>query len=365
MPSPYVIIGLMSGTSLDGIDAALIRTDGEDYIEHIDFITRPYDDALRTKLRKCLGQADAAQDFIQQAARELTLCHAQIVNELIAKHPDLNIDAVGFHGQTIYHAPHDGVTIQIGDAALLAAETGCDVVYDYRSADVAAGGEGAPLLPLYHRAIALKAQLDLPVTFLNIGGVSNITQVNGRDDQQIFACDTGPGNALIDDAMQKLFNQKYDTDGIVSKKGVINEDLLSKWLAAPYFARPAPKSLDRDAWAIDDAYNLAPTDCIATLSAFTIRSIAHHIGETHAIYVCGGGRHNGYIMDELAAALSCPVQPIEALGYDGDAIEAEGFAYLAARILDGKVISLPTTTGLKAGALSGAIYKTTDKRAVI
>ncbi|MEC7702742.1 MAG: anhydro-N-acetylmuramic acid kinase [Pseudomonadota bacterium] len=362
MPSPYIIIGLMSGTSLDGIDAALIETDGERHVKRIDFMSRPYDDALRDKLRRCLGQQDATQDYIQDAARDMTLAHSALVKELCAAHPDLQIDAIGFHGQTIYHAPNDGVTIQIGDAALLAEDTGIDVVYDFRSADVAAGGEGAPLLPLYHRAIALNEHLELPVTFLNIGGVSNITQIDGADDAAIYACDTGPGNALIDDAMQRLFNKKYDTDGITSKNGVIHTDILDKWMAHPYFKRSAPKSLDRDAWAAEDAYSLAPHDSIATLAAFTIESISHHITSTNAVYVCGGGRHNTFFMDGLSAKLSCPVKPIEALGYNGDSIEAEGFAYLAARILNGQPVSLPTTTGTAPNTLSGSIYKRAQDR---
>lgn len=353
MPSTYTIIGLMSGTSLDGVDGAILRTDGHAHIEILDFISLEYPDALRSKLRRCFGERDVQQDFVQDAAHDMTLFHAELVRTLKARN-DIAIDAIGFHGQTIYHAPDDGITVQIGDAALLAAETGLDVVYDFRSADVRHGGEGAPLLPLYHRAIALKAKLALPTTFLNIGGVSNITQINGLADSEIFACDTGPGNALIDDYVLKATGNKYDTGGIIAKSGRINTACLDKWLTHPYFQRPTPKSLDRDAWDISAIDSLSTEDAIATLSAFTVRSIAQHINTTQSVYVCGGGRHNQFIMAQLAIALDCPVQPIEALDYDGDAIEAQGFAYLAARVLQGLPISLPTTTGTKQGTLSGA-----------
>ncbi len=356
MPSTYTIIGLMSGTSLDGVDGAILRTDGHAQIEALDFITLEYPDALRDKLRRCFGERDATQDFIQDAAHDMTLFHAALVRTLKARN-DIAIDAIGFHGQTIYHAPDDGITVQIGDAALLAAETGLDVIHDFRSDDVHHGGEGAPLLPLYHRAIALKEKLSLPTTFLNIGGVSNITQINGVADSEIFACDTGPGNALIDDYVLKATGNKYDTGGIIAKSGAINTPCVDKWLRAPYFQRPAPKSLDRDAWDIGTIDSLSTEDAVATLSAFTVRSIAQHIDATQSVYVCGGGRHNTFIMQQLSMALDCPVLPIEMLDYDGDAIEAQGFAYLAARVLQGLPISLPTTTGTKQGTLSGVTIR--------
>lgn len=356
MPSTYTIIGLMSGTSLDGVDAAILKTDGESYIEPIDFMSSEYPEALREKLRQCFGHKDPEQEFIQDAAREMTLFHADIVNQLKAKH-SMAVDAVAFHGQTIYHAPEDGVTVQIGDGALLAKETALNVVYDFRSADVANGGEGAPLLPLYHLAIARHKKLATPVTFLNIGGVSNITQINQLSESNIYACDTGPGNALIDDYLLKTLNIKYDTGGIIAKSGQFDQDLINQWLDHPYFQKPAPKSLDRDAWDVRAVEKLDNEDAVATLSSFTVQSIAHHIHETDAIYVCGGGRHNDYLMKNLSVALDCDVEPIEKLGYNGDAIEAEGFAYLAARILNGKPVSLPTTTGVKKDIKSGKIAK--------
>jgi anhydro-N-acetylmuramic acid kinase len=348
----------MSGTSLDGADGAIIRTDGHQHIEIIDFLSLEYPQPLRNKLRRCFGQRDAMQDFVQDAAHDMSTFNAELVHALMARN-STPIDAIGFHGQTIHHAPDDKLTLQIGDAALLSAQTGLDVIHDFRSADVANGGEGAPLLPLYHRAIALKESLDLPVTFLNIGGVSNITQINGHGDADMFACDTGPGNALIDDYMLKATGNKYDTDGITAKSGVADPACIDRWLSAPYFQRPAPKSLDRDAWDIHEISSMSTADAAATLSAFTVRSIAHHIDATHDVYVCGGGRHNQFIMEELSKALQCPVRPIETLGYDGDAIEAQGFAYLTARILQGLPISLPTTTGTKQSTLSGKILRST------
>lgn len=354
MPSTYTIIGLMSGTSLDGVDAALLETNGTDIIKPIGFISAPYPDALRKSLRHCLSRSDRDSADIKAAEKDMTLFHAELCQKLIDSH-DINIDAIGFHGQTIFHDPDNKTTIQIGDGALLAEKTGHKVVYDFRSADVAHGGQGAPLLPLYHRAIALQQSLDFPITFLNIGGVSNITQINGADDDQIFACDTGPGNALIDDYMNRHYNKKYDTDGIVAKSGVIHQELINHWLEQSYFKLAAPKSLDRDAWDVSEIDHLPPQDAIATLSAFTVQSIAHHIQDTKQIYVCGGGRHNRYIMDSLSETLSCSVNKIEDISYSGDAIEAQGFAYLTARILNDMPISLPLTTGVQGDIRSGQV----------
>tara|TARA_R110002124_G_scaffold287365_1_gene474278 strand:+ start:213522 stop:214622 length:1101 start_codon:yes stop_codon:yes gene_type:complete len=353
MPSIYNIIGLMSGTSLDGVDAALLRTNGQDQSEALDYIECPYPDDLRDKLRACLGQSDASLDFVQETARHMSEFQAQLVRDLQARNAKLRIDAIGFHGQTLFHDPDNGKTLQIGDADLMAALTGLETVYDFRSADVALGGQGAPLIPLYHRAMAQQSGLNLPVTFLNIGGVSNITQINGPEDNALYACDTGPGNALIDDYLLTAKSIKYDTGGIIAKSGVPNEDLIAKWLSHPYFNSPAPKSLDRDAWDTAGINTLSVEDAVATLSAFTVRSIAHHIDTTTALYVCGGGRHNDYIMAELEKTLNCDVHKIEALGYNGDAIEAQGFAYLAARVLQGLPTSLPSTTGVKHSLCGG------------
>jgi anhydro-N-acetylmuramic acid kinase len=353
MPSIYNIIGLMSGTSLDGVDAALLRTNGHDEIEALDFIEQPYPDDLRDKLRACLGQSDPSLGFVQDAALQMSEFQAQLVRQLQERNGTRRIDAVGFHGQTIFHDPENGKTLQIGDATLMAERTGLETIYDFRSADVADGGQGAPLLPLYHRAIAQKEHLTLPVTFLNIGGVSNITQINGLEDNALYACDTGPGNALIDDFLLKTKSMKYDTAGIIAKSGMADEALIAKWLSLPYFQCPAPKSLDRDAWDSSGIEKLSFENAVATLSAFTVRSIAHHIERTTAVYVCGGGRHNEYIMAELGRALECKVHKIEALGYNGDAIEAQGFAYLAARVLQGLPTSLPSTTGVNKPCCGG------------
>ncbi len=221
----YTVIGLMSGTSTDGIDAAVLRTDGEEYIESIASLSLMYDEGLRKRIKGQFGKNQKDSDVVD-VEREITLKHADIVNKLVEKISPLKVDLIGFHGQTIYHAPDIGETLQIGDADLLSKETGIDVVYDFRSADVKAGGEGAPLLPIYHKAIAMKLGLDTPCAFLNIGGVSNVTYIGNDDD--IVAFDCGAGNALIDDVMMAELSKVCDEGGLIASKGDVNCDALQQ-----------------------------------------------------------------------------------------------------------------------------------------
>lgn len=338
----YRAIGLMSGTSLDGIDCALIETDGQGHVKPLGFVTQPYDDALRTRLRSCFGKTECDDDII----RDMTLAHADIV-----KQSGFEADVIGFHGQTTYHAPDDGITLQIGDGALLAEETGIDVVYDMRSADVAASGQGAPLLPLYHQALAKAANLDLPIVVLNIGGVGNVTYI---DENEILAFDTGPGNALMDDYIQKTTGAMFDENGEFAAQGTANNDVLKEWLSHDYFSIKPPKSLDRDEWDIAAFGNvqnddLSQHDFMATLLQFSAQSILksreHMPKPPKQWYACGGGRHNMALMGVLAEYID--LKNMDSLGWDGDATEAEGFAYLAVRSLLNLPLSLPTTTGVK------------------
>lgn len=358
----YRTIGLMSGTSLDGIDAALIRTDGENVIEREAFITRPYPDALRAKLRAGLNKP---RENSLDAEREMTEAHATIIADLLksAGVAATDVDLIGFHGQTISHAPDRGHTCQIGDGSLLARLTGIQVINDFRTADVKAGGQGAPLAPVYHAALA--GQHKKPVAFLNIGGVANVTYIGA--DGTILAFDTGPGNALIDDWMLSKAKRKYDTDGETASQGDINEGVLEQLLAHPFFAAKPPKSLDRDDFVSNLWQDLSLNDGAATLTAFTVDSILlslMHLPEAPASWiVCGGGRLNRYMMQQLQNNLGVPVTPIDELGINGDAIEAEAFAYMAVRSLKGLPISFPGTTGVKQPLTGGTLHKPASRAA--
>ncbi|MDQ7247078.1 anhydro-N-acetylmuramic acid kinase [Dongia sedimenti] len=355
MIEPVWAIGLMSGTSGDGIDAALLKTDGERIIETGPGIGEAYDPAFRARLKAAYGQWDPPAGL----ERELTERHAAVVLRLVAeagKRP-VEVGLVGFHGQTILHEPERHRTRQIGDGALLAELTGLPVVNDFRSADMAAGGEGAPFAPVYHRALA--AGLEKPVAMLNIGGVSNVTWIGEGD--ALIAFDTGPGNALIDDWAMRHTGEPVDRDGALAKSGVVDEAAVARFLENPYFERPAPKSLDRDAFKAFSLGRMKVADGAATLTAITAASIAAGVAHLPAPpkrwLVCGGGRHNPALMEALRARLGVAVDPIEAIGWDGDLIEAQAFAFMAVRSRRGLPISFPGTTGVKQPMSGGRLHQ--------
>jgi len=337
-------IGLMSGTSLDGVDAAWIETDGERITRFGPNVTLLYQNELRADLRRLLDLAPRLtpdDPFLQTIEDRLTRDHAVAVS-MIGRAADL----IGFHGQTILHAPREHRTWQIGNAPLLARITRIPVVHDFRSNDVAHGGEGAPLAPLFHAALA--ADLPKPLLIANIGGVANITWLGSAG--EIIACDTGPGNGPLDDLAQKHLGKPYDENGAFAASGQINQARLQALLSDPFFARPAPKSLDRlsfQSLITRATQGLSPPDAAATLAEFTAASIATApVPEKPTrVLVTGGGRHNRTIMAALQARLTVPVEPVEAVGWNGDALEAQCFAYLAVRAKRGLPLSLPTTTG--------------------
>ncbi len=360
------VIGLMSGTSLDGVDAAFLDTDGEEFVQPGLGLTLPYDSRTRGLLRDALDaarkvtQGDPVPALIGEAERILTAAHADAVRALLKK-VDIkagDVSLIGFHGQTILHRPEQGWTWQIGDGALLARLTGIDVINDFRSADVAAGGEGAPLMPLYHAALARKSGLKQPLVVVNIGGVAQVTYING---DQILAFDTGPGNAPIDDWMQKHTGNPVDEGGAFARSGAVNRATVNQMLDHDFFARLPPKSLDRMDFGLDAVEGLSPAEGAATLAAFTAAAIAkasdHFPKAAETWIVSGGGRHNHFLMDELKAYLTAPVLTAEDAGWDGDMLEAHGFAYLAMRSKRGLPLSLPTTTGVKEPTTGGKLYK--------
>jgi anhydro-N-acetylmuramic acid kinase len=355
-------LGLMSGTSLDGIDAALIRSDGRALVETGPALTVPYDADFRARLRGVLGGCGD----VAGVERELTLRHAAAVKDLLARagRTAAEVTVIGFHGHTILHAPEQRRTWQIGDGALLAAETGIDVVCDMRARDVAEGGQGAPLAPLYHAALALG--LAKPVAVLNLGGVGNLTWI-GPLGGEVIAFDTGPGNALIDDWVARHAGRPVDQDGALARAGRVDQSALDRLLANPYFAQTPPKSLDRDAFDTSMLDGLSAADGAATLTAFTAAAVAIAVEPLPARpvrwLVTGGGRRNPALMDALAAHLAVPVEPVEAVGWDGDALEAQAFAYLALRSLDGLPLSLPTTTGVPRPTSGGVLHRAPGRRA--
>ncbi len=357
----------MSGTSLDGVDAALVETDGEDVAVPGPALGLPYDPAMRAMLRQALDDAQTVAAgapvpySIREAERRLTEVHAEAVQALLKKAglSPRQVALIGFHGQTILHRPAQRWTWQIGDGALLARLTGIAVVNDFRSADVKAGGQGAPLVPLYHAALVGKAaRYELPIVLVNIGGVANVTYI-GRD--EVLAFDTGPGNAPIDDWMHRHSGVPVDEGGEFARTGKVNDAALDKMLENPFFALTPPKSLDRLDFGAAAVEGLSPQDGAATLTAFTAASIAkarEHFAEMpNAWIVCGGGRHNRTLMDGLRARVNAPVLSAEDAGWNGDFIEAEAFAYLAARSVKGLPLSLPTTTGVKEPMTGGKLHR--------
>lgn len=358
-------LGLMSGTSLDGIDAALLYGDGERVTGFGPAATTPFSPALRRLIERAVARAVAAPEEwahapeIAEAAHALTLAHAEAVHRLLdqAGLSPRDLDVIGFHGQTVLHRPERGLSVQIGDGQLLAELCGAPVAGDFRRADVAAGGQGAPLAPLYHaaRARALEAA---PVAVLNLGGVANITWIG--PDGALLAFDTGPGNGLIDAWCATRADRPFDAEGALAAQGRVVESALAALLAHPFFAMIPPKSLDRYDFSLAPVEGLSPADGAATLGAFTAAAVAaalDHLPAPPALWVvCGGGRHNPTLMHELSARLPGRVVPAEAVGWRGDAIEAEAFAFLALRVLRGLPLSLPETTGVPRPLPGGRLF---------
>ena len=343
----------MSGTSLDGIDVAQITTDGRQRVIAGPALTVPYPEDFRDRVRSVLGGIGD----VAAVEAELTRLHAAAVAEFRCRHPDAEFDLIGFHGHTILHRPNERRTWQIGDGALLARLTQCEVVADFRSADVAAGGEGAPLAPLYHAALA--AGLPKPLAVLNLGGVGNVTWI-GRRSNDILAFDTGPGNALIDDWVKRHTGETADFDGALARAGHVSDAHVARFLQAPYFDRKPPKSLDRDDFGGFIPEHLEVADGAATLTEMTAAAVAaatrHFPAPAQEWLVCGGGRRNPAIMQALARRLDTPVRPVEAVGWDGDALEAQAFAYLAVRSILNLPLSLPGTTGAPHPVRGGRLF---------
>ncbi|MFK7744160.1 MAG: anhydro-N-acetylmuramic acid kinase [Roseobacter sp.] len=355
---PLRALGAMSGTSLDGVDAAVVLTDGYSIQEFGPSQYVGYSSAEQSVLAAALGHWDgqaveAATDVIEQA-------HLAVLETF----PD--VDIIGFHGQTLAHAPRTKGTLQVGDGAWLAQALDMPVVWDFRSADVELGGEGAPLAPFFHFACAKYIKATKPVVFLNLGGVGNLTYVDPsfhhpEDAGALLAFDTGPANAPVNDLMQARLGIPFDKDGETAKQGTVEQGALELFLAEPFFARMPPKSLDRNDFAemIALVRELSDADAAATLTgmcaAGVLEGVRHCPQLPAEVLVTGGGRKNPVLMQMLSAALDCPVRPVEAVGLDGDMLEAQAFAYLAVRVARGLPTSCPGTTGVRAAVGGGII----------
>lgn len=362
-------IGLMSGTSLDGVDVAAIETDGERIFRFGPTRYRPYSDDERTLLRQALTDAKGLTGrterpgVLAEAEAFITRAHAEAVEAFLDAEGIARGDvaAVGFHGQTVLHRPDDRLTVQIGDGAALAKRLGLTVAYDFRAADVAAGGQGAPLVPIFHQALARGIDRPHPIAVLNIGGVANVTWVDGGDP---VACDTGPGNALIDDFMRAKTGAPLDRDGDQAARGTIDEAFVARVLANPFFDLPCPKSLDRNDFALANIAlpDMAVADGAATLSALTAASVARVVARLpqapKAWIVAGGGARNPTLMKMLAVRLApATVETADAVGWSSQSIEAQAFAYLAMRTLGGLPITFPQTTGVAEAMTGGVVVR--------
>lgn len=342
-------LGLMSGTSLDGVDAAVIETDGHTLSAFGPGKYRAYSADEQAVLRAALGQWDGAP--VEAAAAVVEAAHRDVIAEFEG------IDLVGFHGQTLAHEPRGRGTLQVGNGARLTETLGVPVVWDFRSEDVAQGGEGAPLAPFFHFACARKIGALAPICFLNLGGVGNLTYVDPSFERPeepgaLLAFDTGPANAPINDLMQARLGAAMDKDGVIAARGTVDDAALKQFLTSPYFERTPPKSLDRNDFDRSAALveSLPDADAVATLTAMATAAVVRGIGlcpqPPSRLLVTGGGRLNPVMMAMLCDALECPVEPVEAVGLDGDMLEAQAFAYLAVRVARGLPTSCPGTTGV-------------------
>ncbi|ESQ76990.1 anhydro-N-acetylmuramic acid kinase [Asticcacaulis sp. YBE204] len=366
------IIGFMTGTSLDGIDMAVLETDGEAQLSFGAYAEKPMPVEVRAVLEAATKAAlqwprgEAEPEIFTEARRVIADFHLTALDEFVRENRlNLkNFDALGVHGQTVLHErPKAGIkgrTVQLFDGQYFADRTGVPVVCDFRQADIEAGGEAAPLAPVYHRALAQAAGLKLPVVVVNLGGVANITVV--REDG-LTALDTGPASGLMDQWMRQHTGLLFDENGAVAAKGTPDGYVVGEYMRHPYFLQGAPKSLDRYDFTLDAISHLGFEDGMATLLMFTATSlrfeITSHVKKASAIILCGGGRNNTHLVEVLTRTLSdiAPVEIAEDVGWRGGAIEAEAFAYMAARSLRGLPISFPGTTGVKAPLIGGRLFQ--------
>ncbi|MCB6177322.1 anhydro-N-acetylmuramic acid kinase [Rhodobacter sp. Har01] len=358
---PIWVLGAMSGTSLDGVDAAMILTDGHRVLDFGPTAYRPYTPAEQATLRAALGRWPGGSG-VAEAAEVVETAHAELLSRFDGA------ALVGFHGQTLAHDPRGRGTHQAGNGALLAQVLGLPVVWDFRTADVMLGGQGAPLAPFYHFALARRIGATAPIAFLNLGGVGNLTWVDPAQPAPevpgaLLAFDTGPANAPINDLMRRRLKRERDEGGALAAAGRVKRQVIMDFLGHPFFFRMPPKSLDRNDFhgLLDAVRKLDDADAAATLTAAVaaavVRGAEHFPSPITRLLVTGGGRHNATLMLHLSRQFSCPVEPVEAAGLDGDMLEAQAFAFLAVRVARGMPSSCPATTGVPAAVGGGQISR--------
>lgn len=362
-------IGLMSGTSMDGIDVALIETDGEaihSFGPVGEFSYGPEERHLLSEamvFARGIKARDDRSGVLLLAESMLTSKHVESVQAFATANGIAlsSVDVIGFHGQTVIHRPEQRLTVQLGDGPALSAALGAPVIYDFRAADVERGGQGAPLVPIFHRALALNAGLPLPAAFINIGGISNITFVPDGPAEGLIAFDAGPGNCLLDDWAFRHTGEPLDRDANLALSGHVNREALTALLASPYFLAPPPKSLDRASFVLDQIEELSPQDGAATLTAFTVAGIAaaaRLLPEQPKIWiVAGGGARNPYMFEGLRRVLGPQTVRADNAGFSASFMEAQAFAYLAVRKLKELPSTFAGTTGVLEPTVAGALAK--------
>lgn len=356
----YRALGVISGTSMDGIDVALVETDGRMQVRPGPGATYPYPDHVRTALLGLIAdpvRAERADVPALEAA--VTRAHGDAIERFLREQQieGNTLNPIGLHGQTVFHAPQRRITRQLGNGGEIASRFGVPTIFRFRHADVAAGGEGAPLAPLYHQALA--ENLQKPLMILNLGGVGNVTYLGEHD--EVIAFDTGPASAILDDFVRRRRGVPFDAGGEIAASGKPDEGIVARFMRDAYFERPAPKSLDRNAFHADAmaVESLSDADGAATLAELTVQATAaalRHVPRTPLRWlVTGGGRHNAYFMRRFGEELRVPVDPVEAVGWNGDFLEAQCFGYLAVRSLLRLPLSLPSTTGVREPMTGGVI----------
>lgn len=365
------VLGFMTGTSLDAVDMAVIETDGHDILSFGPAGEMKLDTETRAIIEDAIEDAfdwerdEEEPDSFEDARMAVADAHLAAALGFMAVNgvKSSALDLVGVHGQTVLHeAPTPdlpGRTVQLIDAASVAEGLGVPTAFDFRSADVAAGGQGAPLAPVYHAALARKAGMEGPVAVLNLGGVGNITLI--RADGELEAFDTGPANGMVDLLVQSRMKKRMDEGGRLAAAGTVDQSVLDAYLGHPYFAATGPKSLDRFDFSLDPVADLSLEDAAATLTAFAAQAVALGVArcseQPKEIVVCGGGRHNPVLLAVIRERVGVPVSTAEDKGWRGDSIEAEAFAFLAARCRLGMPISFPGTTGVSAPMTGGRIVE--------
>lgn len=354
-------VGAISGTSMDGVDVAMIETDGEGSVVRGPSHMRPYTDGERATIAAAQADGMAAPhhrhrtDALRAAEAVVTHAHREAIEALIMHH-QLSPGVIGWHGQTVAHAPERRMTMQLGNPQAMADALNANVVFDLRQADIASGGEGAPLVPIYHRALAQAAGLQQPLLVINLGGVANITFIDG---ETLIAFDTGPASAMVDDAVAAV-GQPYDEGGALAAQGQVDQGALKALLDHPYFKEPPPKSLDRDAFGAGPVQGLALEDKVATLTRFSAEAIGRAAAllprPPSTVIAAGGGTHNRTLMGFIADAVQQPIRSADDVGFSSDFMEAEAFAYLAVRSLHGAPITFPGTTGVEVPLTGGRVF---------